>query len=64
LLPSRQRGFRDATRAAPFVDLLGQEQAGLRLLECGWCHQKVEMGDGIYDDGEWMCGGCIARHAR
>lgn len=31
---------------------------------CGWCHQREDMSDGIYDDGEWMCGGCIARYAR
>jgi hypothetical protein len=31
---------------------------------CGWCHQPCDMGDGIYDDGEWMCGGCISQYAR
>ncbi len=31
---------------------------------CGWCHQPMDMGDGIYDDGEWMCGGCISHYAR
>jgi hypothetical protein len=35
-----------------------------RVLQmCGWCYQSCDMGDGIYDDGEWMCGGCIARFA-
>jgi hypothetical protein len=29
---------------------------------CGWCYQRVDMSDGIYDDGEWMCGGCIAEY--
>lgn len=28
-------------------------------LVCGWCHQRVDMTGGIYDDGEWMCGGCV-----
>lgn len=27
---------------------------------CGWCSYQGDMGDGIYDDGEWMCGGCVA----
>lgn len=30
---------------------------------CGWCHQRTDMSGGIYDDGEWMCGGCIGRYA-
>lgn len=30
--------------------------------ECGWCNQHSDMTGGIYDDGEWMCGGCIARY--
>jgi hypothetical protein len=34
------------------------------LQVCGWCHQPCDMGDGIYDDGEWMCGGCISQYAR
>lgn len=64
LLPSMQPGYRHSTQRRPFVDLREREQATTRLPECGWCHQRVEMSDGIYDDGEWMCGGCIARHAR
>jgi hypothetical protein len=28
-------------------------------LVCGWCNQPADMSHGIYDDGEWMCGGCI-----
>jgi PIN domain len=31
---------------------------------CGWCNRNTDMTGGIYDDGEWMCGGCIDRHAR
>jgi hypothetical protein len=60
-LPSQQPGFRESRE--PFVGLLAREQQRSRLPECGWCHQRVDMGDGIYDDGEWMCGGCIARYA-
>ena len=33
-------------------------------LVCAWCNQPEDMSDGIYDDGEWMCGGCIAQYAR
>ena len=46
-----------------------QEQRGAlhgyprALQACGWCYQQCDMGDGIYDDGEWMCGGCIAQFA-
>lgn len=31
---------------------------------CAHCYQTVDMSDGIYDDGGWMCGGCIASYAR
>lgn len=31
---------------------------------CGWCGQADTMLDGLYDDGEWMCGACIAGYAR
>ncbi|MEO8383624.1 MAG: PIN domain-containing protein [Betaproteobacteria bacterium] len=31
-------------------------------LSCGWCHRAMDMSDGIYDDGEWMCGDCIFRY--
>ena len=30
------------------------------LTFCSSCHQKADMAGGIYDDGEWMCGDCIA----
>lgn len=33
-------------------------------LVCAYCNQQEDMGDGIYDDGEWMCGGCVAGYAR
>ena len=32
--------------------------------KCDWCYQSMDMGDGIYDDGEWMCGACISGQAR
>lgn len=34
------------------------------MAECGWCYQRKDMIGGIFDDGEWMCGDCIARYAR
>jgi hypothetical protein len=33
-------------------------------ITCAYCHQKTDCGTGIYDDGEWMCGGCISSHSR
>lgn len=30
------------------------------MATCGWCHEPKDMCTGIYDDGEWMCGDCIA----
>jgi hypothetical protein len=34
--------------------------SSLSNLVCAYCHQREDMSDGIYDDGEWMCGGCVA----
>lgn len=53
LLPSNQPTYREP---------LSQALHG--TLVCSWCNQPSDMGDGIYDDGEWMCGGCVAHHAR
>lgn len=55
LLPSRQPGYRPPD---PGVDDSGR---GGSSLVCGWCNTACDMAGGIYDDGEWMCGGCIAR---
>ena len=54
LLPSNQPGFVEAEKA--------WEDDGGIIAECGWCHQKTDMTRGIYDDGEWMCGHCIASY--
>ena len=65
LLPSNQPGFREAQRQRGRFS--GFEAAGPRersSLRCDWCRQPMEVGDGIYDDGEWMCWGCINQHAR
>ncbi len=55
LLPSLQPGFEDRSREA-------EEDYAIYSV-CGWCHQKTDMTGRIYDDGEWMCGGCISRYA-
>lgn len=62
LLPSLQPGYA-ASRSTPFVDLMEREHRHRTLPECGWCNQRADMSDGIYDDGEWMCSACIARHS-
>lgn len=54
-LPSRQPGYR--------VPEPSSYRGGI-MAECGWCHQRTDMTGGIYDDGEWMCGNCIAHYAR
>lgn len=51
-LPSNQPGFQESRQAS-----------ANRSIVCSWCHQSTDVGDGIYDDGEWMCGDCIAAHA-
>lgn len=55
LLPSRQPGFADRSRER-------EEDYNIYAV-CGWCHQNTDMTGGIYDDGEWMCSGCIGRYA-
>jgi hypothetical protein len=66
LLPSNQERYRQSKYEGeqPFVSLMQKELVSSNLPECGWCNQRMEMGDGIYDDGEWMCGNCISHHAR
>lgn len=56
LLPSQQPGFEDRSRSDDYLD------QGI-MAECGYCHQRTDMTGGIYDDGEWMCAGCIDRYA-
>lgn len=57
LLPSNQPGYREPTSDHGIYLRQGPG------LSCGWCHTTGDMAGGIYDDGEWMCGDCIARHA-
>lgn len=58
LLPSTQLGSErsGSARPTPMLD------SG-PVLRCGWCEHVADMTDGIYDDGEWMCGGCMSRYA-
>ncbi|MBW8365387.1 MAG: hypothetical protein K0M39_12625 [Rhizobium sp.] len=55
-LPSKKPGY-SAPKNSDYDD-------GRLLAECGWCHQRKDMAGGIYDEGEWMCGDCIASYAR
>lgn len=55
LLPSNQPNYLE-----PLSQAL--QRASKSTLECAWCNQAADMADGIYDDGEWMCGLCVARH--
>ncbi|WP_417779588.1 PIN domain-containing protein [Stutzerimonas xanthomarina] len=51
-MPSRQAKYRVKKKESyGYEPLMGT---------CAWCHQRTEMSGGIYDDGEWMCPGCIS----
>ena len=56
LLPSNQKGYREPERDR-------YEDYAIYSV-CGWCNQNTDMTGGIYDDGEWMCGGCMTRYAK
>lgn len=62
LVPSRQPIYRERNHSVIFDEVPKGWLSG--NLVCGWCYQPAEMADGIYDDGEWMCGACIATYAR
>ena len=62
LLPSSQPGYSEPRyRDAPTSPL--RNHSPTANMVCGWCNQPSDMAGGIYDDGEWMCGDCIARYA-
>ncbi len=54
-LPSMQANYRPPKRPDHFDSRI--------ISECGWCYQRKDMTGGIFDDGEWMCGDCIAGYA-
>ena len=58
LLPSNQSGYVKPERG--FDEFEAYSRPGP---VCAWCHQRADMSDGIYDDGEWMCGACVAGYA-
>lgn len=55
-MPSHQAKYREKKK-----DSYGYEPL---MGTCAWCHQRTDMSGGIYDDGEWMCSGCISGYAR
>ncbi|QDL54985.1 PIN domain-containing protein [Rhodoferax aquaticus] len=61
-LPSAKLGINER-RTTPLQDLLEEQRYRRNLPTCGWCNQKKDMSGGIYDDGEWMCGDCVAGYA-
>lgn len=59
LLPSNQIEYQERDFFAKQRRLeVGQRSDAV----CGWCSQPKDMSSGIYDDGEWMCGDCVAEH--
>lgn len=62
LLPSNQKDFHQNQRSGRFQEFIDNDR-GI-FAECGWCQQRGDMTGGIYDDGEWMCGHCVARYAK
>lgn len=52
-LPSNQAGYVEPEPR----EFAARSRSGL---VCAWCHQHGDMLGGIYDDGEWMCGHCVA----
>lgn len=52
-LPSNQPGFIETKASTSY------RQKAFKAV-CGSCNQNADMAGGIFDDGEWMCGGCIA----
>lgn len=65
LLPSNQPGYREVLRGGESSSRFGQVgRTVASTLRCDWCQQTMDVGDGVYDDGEWMCWACVAQHAR
>ena len=55
LLPSNQTDFIESVPT-------DHDDGGIQAT-CEWCHQSGDMTGGVYDDGEWMCGHCVAHYA-
>ena len=54
-----QRTFRLRGLRAQVPSSTCEQQQAL-LVHCASCGGPGNTGDGIYEDGEWLCGGCIA----
>lgn len=63
LLPSNQPGYRSAILERPPATRGQGVLRRVSRLRCACCHQPMEVGDGIYDVGEWMCWSCVAHYA-
>ena len=47
-------------RTSPFGNSRAAAGTRTTMPRCVKCGGPGDTGDGIYDDGEWLCGGCIA----
>lgn len=52
----------DIQRTSPFGNSRAGAGARATMPRCAKCGGPGDTGDGIYDDGEWLCGGCIASY--
>ena len=62
LLPSSRPEYRESSYRRAHIAPVGDRSPTANMV-CEWCHQPSDMAGAIYDDGEWMCGECIARYA-
>jgi hypothetical protein len=53
-----------ASAQQPFLDLQADAEAVAAMPRCCKCQQPVDNCSGVYDDGDWLCGNCIAGYAR
>jgi hypothetical protein len=44
----------------PFQALQAAEAATAKMPRCYRCQQPVDIVTGLYDDGDWLCGNCLA----
>ncbi|MBH8610600.1 MULTISPECIES: PIN domain-containing protein [Pseudomonas] len=52
------------SRSIPYSENRDTNGGGPRMGTCAWCSQHTDMSDGFFDEGEWMCPGCIIENAR
>lgn len=51
-------------RASKVVRRDWQPASASKNATCGICNRRMDMSDGIYDDGEWLCGSCISSYVQ